>query len=939
MNYFKKMTFGVLVLPSIFLAQDFKLTDPIPFDSSVRTGKLSNGLTYFIKKNNKPEKKVDLRLIINAGSILETDEQQGLAHFMEHMCFNGTKRFPKNQLVDYLQSIGVKFGQHLNAYTSFDETVYFLPIPSDSPEKLEKGFQIIEDWAFNTTLTPEEIDKERGVVLEEYRLGLGAQKRMMGRFMPKMMYQSHYANRLPIGKKEILENFTYDKITTFYKDWYRPNLMAVVVVGDINVDEMEKKIKEHFSSYQNPINQKERKYYDVPNHKETFVAIETDKEATGSNVQLMYKDKGAPKKSKNLSDLKGELVEGLFSSMINNRLQEKTNESNPPFVYGYSFHGSTFAKTKEAYQSMAMSKENGQLKALQVLVEENERVKKYGFNQSELDRAKKEFLAQMETMLNEREKQESDFFVDQIQGYFLQNEPMPSIEWSVNISKKLLDKITLEEVNAIIKPLITEENRVVILTSPEKEGIIKVTEKEVLEALKVDEKHLTKYADNEVKGELIRKEIKAGTIVKKSKNDKTNIVTIELSNGTKVKYKKTDFKNDEILFQAVSFGGTNLFSNEEHKKTSFAFNGLSEAGISGMNKNDLNKFMTGKMANCRTFVSAISEEMMGDATPKDLEVLMQLIYANFTDLNFDEKAFETYKEKQNSMYGNMLSSPNFYFMSELNKLRNEGNPRYYGVLFPTEKEWAFTDYKLAFDKRKERFSNASDFEFYFIGNIDEVAFEKLILKYIGSLPSNPSVKENIVDLGYRGLKGSHKKVIHKGTDPKSQVNISISGETIYDESESLPLKAATDILQIKLTERLREAESGVYTVSASSSINKIPFSGFNINVNFPCGPNNSEKLLQSALIEMDKIANNGPEEKDVVKFKETMLLDYKKNIKENSYWLNMMNKSYKNSTEVEKIFEIENKVNALTAKDIQIVAKKYFTKDKVIGILMPEENK
>lgn len=313
--------------------------------------------------------------MVNAGSIQETDAQQGLAHFMEHMCFNGTKRFPKNELVNYLQSIGVKFGQHLNAYTSFDETVYFLPIPSDDKEKVEKGFQIIEDWAFNTTLTPEEIDKERGVVLEEYRLGLGADKRMMGRFMPKMMYNSLYAKRLPIGQKEILENFTYDKLTSFYKDWYRPNLMAVIVVGDIDVAEMEKKIIAHFGKYKNPKNEKERKIYDVPNHKETFVSVESDKEAAFSQVQLLYKDYEQPKDVVTLADFKEYLAKGLFSTMLNNRLEELQNSPNPPFNFGYTYHGGTYARTKEAFQSFAMVAQDKQIEALKVLVRENERVR------------------------------------------------------------------------------------------------------------------------------------------------------------------------------------------------------------------------------------------------------------------------------------------------------------------------------------------------------------------------------------------------------------------------------------------------------------------------------------------------------------------------------------------------------------------------------------
>ncbi len=406
-----KMILFLVAFPLFVGAQELKMDDPIPMDPSVKMGKLSNGLTYYIKKNGLPENKVDLRLMINAGSILETDEQQGLAHFMEHMCFNGTKRFPKNKLVDYLQSIGVKFGQHLNAYTSFDETVYFLPIPSDDKEKVEKGFQIIEDWAFNTTLTPEEIDKERGVVLEEYRLGLGADKRMMGRFMPKMMYNSMYAKRLPIGQKEILENFTYDKLTSFYKDWYRPNLMSVIVVGDIDVDEMEKKIKEHFSSYKNPKNEKPRTVFEVPNHKETFVAVESDKEAAFSQIRLMYKDYEKPKKEVTIGDFRTSLIEGLFSTMLNNRLEEKQNSPTPPFNFGYTFHGGTFARTKEAFQSFAMVAPDQQLGAIKVLVEENERVRLHGFTAGELERAKESFISQLEQAYNERDKTKSERYV------------------------------------------------------------------------------------------------------------------------------------------------------------------------------------------------------------------------------------------------------------------------------------------------------------------------------------------------------------------------------------------------------------------------------------------------------------------------------------------------------------------------------------------------
>ncbi|WP_259133647.1 M16 family metallopeptidase [Chryseobacterium ginsenosidimutans] len=373
----------------------------IPMDASVKTGTLSNGMKYYIKKNNLPEKKVDFRLAINAGSILEDENQRGLAHFMEHMNFNGTKNFPDNKLVDFLQSIGVKFGQHLNAYTSFDETVYMLPVPLDKPGNLDAGLKVMEDWAFNATLSDEQINKERGVVLEELRLGLGADKRMSDKYLPKLLYNSQYANRLPIGKKDVLENFKPDVIRQFHTDWYRPDLMAIVVVGDINVDEVEKKIKENFSKYKNPSKPKERKTFDLPNHKETLVAIETDPDATNSMVQFIMKDSEAYQPDVTVEQYNQSLVEQITTTMLNNRLGELVNSTNPPFTYGSVYHGGTYARSKEGFQGFAMVKEGNQLSALKVLLEETERAKRFGFTQTELDRAKSQVLSSMERNLQQ----------------------------------------------------------------------------------------------------------------------------------------------------------------------------------------------------------------------------------------------------------------------------------------------------------------------------------------------------------------------------------------------------------------------------------------------------------------------------------------------------------------------------------------------------------
>jgi len=863
------------------------------------------------------------------------NDQQGLAHFMEHMCFNGTKRFPKNTLVDYLQSIGVKFGQHLNAYTSFDETVYFLPIPSDDNEKLTKGFEILEDWAFNTVLTPEEIDKERGVVLEEYRIGLGADKRMMGQFMPKMMYNSMYAKRLPIGQKEILENFTHDKVLNFYKDWYRPNLMSVIAIGDIDVDQIEKMIIKHFSPYKNPKKEKPRKVFDVPNHKETFVAIESDKEAAFSQVQLLYKDYEEPKLVKTVGDYRQELVKNLFSTMLNNRLNEIANNPNPPYTFGNSYYGSTYARTKNAFQSFAMVGEDKQLEALKVLVTENERVKAFGFTQGELDRAKTSMLTSMERRYNERDKTESNRYMNSFQRNFLIDQPAPSIEWTFETSKKLLPTITLQETNSLIANYIKDDNRVVILTGPEKEGLVKPTEQQTLAAIAIDPSSLKPYEDSVLAESLLRNPIKKGSIVKKETNDKIGTTTLTLSNGAKVTYKKTDFKNDEILFEAMSFGGSNLISNDEYEKVQWAMNGLTEAGISGMKLNDLNKFMTGKVARVNPYVGSFSEGMNGSAAPKDYEYLMQMIHAYFTDLNFDQEAFDSYKAKENSFMANMASMPSMYFQKELYSYLLKENPRFFGVL-PDEKAWAKTDYQLAYNKYKERFANAGDFHFFFVGNIDEQKLEEYSSLYLASLPANET-KEKAVDLGYRMLKGEHKKIVNKGKDPKSSVNIMYYGDCVYDAKEALSFRALGEVLTIKLVEELRENESGVYGVNARGSMSKVPNGSYNFSINFPCGPENAETLTQSALRELNKIIENGPEEKDINKFKEAEKLDYKEKIKQNNYWMSNLTRAYTNATSAEEILQFEQKIDAVTAKDIQAVAKKYLTKDKVVAMLMPEE--
>ncbi len=916
-----------------------EISQKLKLDESVRTGVLKNGMTYYIKNNQKPENEVTLRLVIKAGSILETDKQLGLAHFMEHMNFNGTKRFPENELVDYLQSIGVKFGNDLNAYTSFDETVYFLPIPLDNPDNLPKAMDIMEDWAFNAVLEPEQIDKERGVVLEELRLGLGAQERMRKKYFDKLLYNSRYAERLPIGTKEVLENFEYQELIDFYEDWYRPDMMAFIAVGDIDVDKMEKDIKKRFSKYKNPKKEKERKEYGVPNHQETFVAVATDKEATSPQVSIYYKNPKEREPVTTYGLAKEQIKSQLFSTMLNNRLDEIANSPNPPFTFGFSYYGGVVNDKKMAFTSFAVPTNNNQLKALEVLLEENARVKKHGFTTGEFERAKKEIIKRQENQYKEREKTESNRYVGQLQQQFLSGDIYTGIEWDYQFTQEMLPKIKLEDLNQMIDDYIRKDSRVVVFTGPEYDDETqKPSEDQILNIVNKDFNDVTAYEETEISSSLIRQSLEPGKITGQKQNDALGTTTLTLSNGAKVTYKKTDFKEDEVLFEAVSYGGTNLLDNETYQKVRWAMNGLSEAGYSGLNKNDISKFMSDKIARLNFSVSNTTERFRGQAAPKDLEYLMQMLQAHFTDLNYNKEAFEGYKAKQQAFMGNMLASPNFYFLDKSFGFLNEGNPRWTGIL-PDDKAWETTDYETAYKTYKERFSNAADFHFYFVGNINEDEFKKLSEKYIAALPSNPDEKEKITDLGFRQKQGDFKKVFYKGNDPKSSVRIQFYGETQYNEKEATAMDALGEILTIKLIEILREAEGGVYGVGANAGMSKLPYGSYNLSIQFPCGPENAERLTQTALVELQKIIDNGPTEEDLNKYKKAEKVDYDESLKKNNYWLGQLTSAYYNQRSAESLLNKMERVNAVTAKDVQNVAKKYASGDKYIAMLMPESEK
>ncbi len=520
----------------------------VPLDPSVKVGKLKNGITYYIKKNSEPKNRAELRLAVKAGSVLETDAQQGLAHFMEHMNFNGTTHFPKNELVNFLQKTGVRFGADLNAYTGFDETVYMLPIPTDSAGLLDKGLQVLEDWAHGALLDPAEIEKERGVVLEESRMGRGAQQRMRDKYFKMILNNSRYAERLPIGKDSILKSFKPETIKAFYKDWYRPDLMAVMAVGDFDIAKVEASIIQKFSSMPAVVKPKKRTEYTIPLDGSTKVAIVTDPEYPQHLIQLIYKQPG--NKEKTLMDVRNNIGQGLYNSMMSQRMQELTQKANPPFLYGGSSYGD-FLSNLDSYTSFALAKDAPSMEtALKTLLEENARVQKFGFTQPELDRAKKDFLNSIEQYYKEKDKTKSSNHVQEYLDHFLHEKPFMGIEAYFELVKKNLDGVSLNEINGLAKKYITDKNRAVVVMGPETSKDALITEAKIRSMLAETGKDVVAYVDDVVDAPLLKAEPKGGKVVSEKSFEKLGMTELTLSNGVKVMLKPTDFKNDQILLKA-----------------------------------------------------------------------------------------------------------------------------------------------------------------------------------------------------------------------------------------------------------------------------------------------------------------------------------------------------------------------------------------------------
>lgn len=932
-----KFLFSTIFLLSTLLltAQNsFDLSNQLPEDPSVSKGVLENGMTYYVRANSEPENRAELMLVVKAGSVDEDDDQQGLAHFCEHMSFNGTKNFPKHELINYFESIGMEFGPEINAYTSFDETVYMLKVPLDEPEYMEKGLQVLYDWSSQVLDEDEEVNAERGIILEEERGGRGANDRMMKEWIPVFLANSKYANRLPIGKVDIIENCPPETLRRYRNDWYRPDLQALIVVGDFDQEEMVATVKEKFSSIPARENPREKEYFEIPGHEETLVSISTDKEAQYPIAYVYYKHE--LETAKTIDDYREMIKESLYSAMINGRLAEKTQQADPPFLLGQSAYSHQIGPLN-TYTSVAVTQGDKITDGLKEVLLENERVKQFGFTETELERQKTALLNNMEKAYNERNNTKSISYANEyLRNFLLTEEPFPGMENEYNYYREFIPGITVDEINQLAKDWVTNDNRVVIITAPENENTIVPSEEEVLALLdEVEKTEVEPYVDAVANVPLLADEPYGSKVVAESGLDKVDAVEWKLENGATVVVKVTDFKDDEILLNAWSLGGSSLYPNEDVLSADLATDIMSESGIADFDEITLNKMLADKVYGLSPYISELREGFNGSSSVKDAETMLQMLYLYFTEPRFDDVSFQSLMKQYETVLQNKAASPESNFRDTLNFTLANYNEREKPMDVERLQEVSFDRMKVI---GKERFKDAADFKFFFVGNIDLDAFKPLVEKYIGGIPTL-NRNEKWVDLDINKPSGVVEKVVHKGQEDKGIQYIVFHGDFDYNGQNKVQLDAMGRILSTRLLEVIREDKSSVYSIGAYPSSSKFPKPEYTVSISYGTSPDKLEELKQSAFDIIKEYAKNGPTQEELDKAKEKMLRERELALRENSFWMNILSNTYYIKDGDFSDFGTYNElVESLTIKSTKKAFGDYFNFENYVGVaLAPAE--
>lgn len=929
----KKILFLSTLLLSLSLWSFGQDSQKMPIDPNVRYGKLDNGLTYYIRHNAYPEQRASFYIAQKVGSMQEEDSQQGLAHFLEHMAFNGTKNFPgRKSMLDYMEKQGARFGKDVNAYTSFDETVYNLKdIPVVREGVIDSSLLILHDWSSFITLDNDEIDKERSIIKEEWRNRTDANFRIWDKTLPVLFEGSKYADRLPIGKMEIVENFDYQTLKDYYHKWYRPDLQAIIVVGDIDVDKVEEKIKTMFADIPKPVNPAERIYYPVVDNDEPIVSIATDKEKTSTEVYLFFKqDVMPPEVRATHGGYRTEVIYGLISNMLSARLSEIAQKPESPYSYAYGYKSNYFvAQTKDAWTLLASAKEGMAQATLKVLAEENERMKRFGFTEAELERAKASLMTSYENSYNNRNKQQSVRYVEEYKRSFTTGEPIPGMEYEYTLIQQLLPSITVNDVNKIAENLSSDKNIVISVNGVEKEGLTYPTNSDLANIVNtVRHSDIQPYTEEAIAENLLNKEPVAGTIVKEEKNDKLGSTLWTLSNGAKVALKKTDFKDDQILMTATSHWGSDFYPDSEIYNISRAAAVAELGGMGDLSITDLRKFFAGKAAGAGAYISPTTTGLNGSSNIKDLETLFQVIYMRFTAPRKDQEAYEAYIEQTKNSLKNAELDPYTAFDDSITFALHKNNPRFKRMRLEDVDK---LDYDRMLEMYKESFSDAGTFTFSFVGTIDEDAMRPLVEKYIASLPSVPRRAATELPIGYRDgiIINRFEKEME---NPKASVFNLYRATVEKNQKNDLTAQALNFILNIEYIDKVREEMGGTYDVGTYLAIRRKPKDMLGMQINFETEAAKANDLNELVHRVLKEIAENGPDKEKFEKAKGQIQKSFEENVKQNNYWLNILNTiyyygedNYSSHTDV---------LNSITPDDVQNLCKKIVDNGNMIEVIM-----
>jgi zinc protease len=904
----------------------------VPLNPDVLYGKLDNGLTYYIQKNSLPKDRAMFYMVENAGAINENEEQNGLAHFCEHMAFNGTKAFPDKGIINYLQSIGVSFGKGINAGTSSAMTVYTLnDVPTAREGCIDSSLLILREWASNVTYSDSEINKERGVIHEEWRTGGGASQRMSKITNPVLYGGSKYANHNVIGEVNVIDNAAPDFLRSYYKKWYRPALQAIIIVGDIDKDAIRNKIVKLFSDIPKNKNKPEDVKTLIKDNKDLLVTIATDKEAQNTSIQLYIKHPGT--EVKDLNYYKQRLVNNLYNLMLSDRFNELIQKENPPMLSAFSGY-SSLTKYQDCYIMYVNALSADPIRSFKATLTENERVKRFGFTAGELERAKRRLLSSYENAYREREKRLSASIVNEYISNFTSDYPAPGISYTYELAKSFLPTVTLEQLDSLPKKWITDENQVIVVTGPAKDGVKIPSENELIVARdEVMKSSIEPYVDKVIATSLIKDELKGSPVVKEEFIKEFDGTKLTLANGAKIYLKYTNNKADEIQMHAVSYGGNSLVATEDLPSASLAATAKNLCGLGDFSYQDLRKFMAGKNANASAIISELEEAIYGSSSVKDVETMLQLFYLEFMPVRHDNEALKSSIQRSKASLANRSANPNATFSDTLSMLLTNYSPR---TTLPNAEFYDRMNIDKAYSIADDRYRNAGDFYFVFVGSFDLASLKPLIEKYIGSIPDYGR-KESWIDYKLWPKKEHFvKKIYVSMKDPKAMNYIYFYGDMPYTPENIEYINAIRYILNMRYVTSIREKEGGTYGVSVSAATNARPAHTYKISMNFTCAPERADYLRGLLLTELNNIKTNGVTEEEVNMTRENFLKEDAERIKTNDYIMDRV-KCYINNGIYTPLPENSTEIyKNLDGKKIQEMANKVFRDNYFEFVMLPK---